>query len=60
MSSLYILRLKAVFLVTYKLCKSLFSVNANSVYSATQAKDFENRTVNMYGKMIAFELLTSK
>lgn len=49
-----------MFLVTCKLCKSVFSVNVNSVCSATQAKDFENRTVNMYGKMIVFELLSSK
>lgn len=49
-----------MFLVTYKLCRSVFSVNVNSVCSATQAKDFENRTVNMYGEMIVLELLSSK
>lgn len=60
MSSFYIVHLKAMFLVTYKLCESVFSVNVNSICSATGAKEFENRTVNMYGKMIVFELLSSK
>lgn len=59
MSSLYMLHLKAVFLFTYKLCKSVFSVNVNSVCSATQEKDFEKKDCKYVWENV-FELLFSE